>query len=123
MPLNGELTYETTKPYSRAVARALESADPDLVTSQMTKSLRAGKVFVDWSQNTTTKTTVAVYSLRARDQPTASTPLAWDEVESAEGSDDPDRLRFTADQALARYEDRGDLFAPVLELHQELPSL
>ncbi len=123
VPLNGELTYETTKPYSRAVARALESADPDLVTSQMTKSLRAGKVFVDWSQNTTTKTTVAVYSLRARDQPTASTPLAWNEVEATASSGDPDRLRFTADQALARYEDRGDLFAPVLELHQELPSL
>ncbi|HET6831739.1 MAG TPA: non-homologous end-joining DNA ligase, partial [Solirubrobacterales bacterium] len=94
VPLNGELTYEVTKPYARAVARALESAEPDLVTSQMTKALRPGKVFVDWSQNTRTKTTVAAYSLRARSHPTASAPLHWDEVEGAAGSDEPAALRF-----------------------------
>jgi bifunctional non-homologous end joining protein LigD len=122
VPLNGELTYETTKPYARAVARALESAEPDLVTSQMTKSLRPGKVFVDWSQNTQTKTTVAVYSLRARSQPTASTPVLWDEVERTSASGDPERLRFTAADLLERYERHGDPFAPVLELEQELPA-
>jgi bifunctional non-homologous end joining protein LigD len=123
VPLNGGLTYETTKPYARAVARALESAEPDLVTSQMTKSLRPGKVFVDWSQNTRTKTTVAAYSLRARAQPTASAPLRWDEVERAASAGDPDPLRFSAGQVLERFERDGDLFAPVLELEQELPSL
>ena len=122
VPLNGELTYETTKPYARAVARALESSEPDLVTSQMTKSLRPGKVFVDWSQNTRTKTTVAVYSLRARSQPTASTPLLWDEVERTAASGDPEELRFTAADLLERYERHGDPFAPVLELEQELPA-
>ena len=122
VPLNGELTYETTKPFSHAVARALESSEPDLVTSQMTKSLRPGKVFVDWSQNTRTKTTVAAYSLRAREQPTASTPLRWDEVERAESGGDPEQLRFTAGDVLERFERDGDPFAPVLELHQELPS-
>ena len=123
MPLNGELTYATTKPYARAVAQALERSGPDLITSQMTKSLRAGKVFVDWSQNSRTKTTVAVYSLRAREQPTVSTPLRWDEVQAAASSGDPDALRFTAAQALARVEHEGDLFAPILELEQQLPSI
>ncbi len=122
VPLNGELTYERTKPYSHAVARALESSEPELVTSQMTKSLRPGKVFVDWSQNTRTKTTVAAYSLRAREQPTASTPLRWDEVKRAEGVGDPAELRFTAADVLERFERHGDLFAPVLDLRQELPS-
>jgi bifunctional non-homologous end joining protein LigD len=123
VPLNGELTYATTKPYARAVAQALERSEPDLITSQMTKSLRAGKVFVDWSQNSRTKTTVAVYSLRAREQPTVSTPLDWEEVRATASSGDPDALRFTAAQALARVERDGDLFAPVLELAQELPAL
>jgi bifunctional non-homologous end joining protein LigD len=122
VPLNGAATYEVTKPYSRAVARALERSDPDLVTSQMTKSLRPGKVFVDWSQNTLTKTTVAVYSLRARALPTASAPLRWEEVERAAGSGEPEALRFTAADSLARFERHGDLFAPVLELEQELPA-
>jgi len=123
LPLNGELTYETTKPYARAVAQALESAEPDLVTSQMTKSLRPSKVFIDWSQNTRTKTTIAAYSLRARPEPTVSTPLRWAEVEAVAGAGDPDALRFTAAEAVERFERDGDLFAPVLELEQELPSL
>ena len=122
VPLNGDLTYETTKPFSQAVARALESSEPDLVTSQMTKSLRPGKVFVDWSQNTRTKTTVAAYSLRARELPTASAPLRWDEVERAGSDGDPEQLRFTAGDVLERFERDDDPFAPVLELHQELPS-
>ena len=122
VPLNGEVTYDDTKPYANAVAKALESAEPDLVTSQMKKALRPGKVFVDWSQNSSTKTTVAVYSLRARSAPTASTPLRWDEVEATQKSGKPDDLRFSSDQVLARVEEHGDLFAPVLELQQELPT-
>ena len=115
VPLNGELTYETTKPFSHAVARALESSEPDLVTSQMTKSLRPGKVFVDWSQNTRTKTTVAAYSLRARELPTASAPLRWDEVD---GGLDP--ATFTMDVVLERIARDGDLLAPALAGGQSL---
>ena len=121
LPLNGDVTYGDTKPYANAVAKALESAEPDLVTSQMKKALRPGKVFVDWSQNSSTKTTVAAYSLRARSAPTASTPLRWEEVEATKASANPDDLRFTSDEVLARVDDHGDLFAPVLELQQELP--
>jgi bifunctional non-homologous end joining protein LigD len=123
VPLNGGITYEVTKPYARAVARALESAEPDLVTSQMTKSLRPGKVFVDWSQNTRTKTTVAAYSLRARAHTSVSAPLRWEEVEAGAGADDPASLRFLAADVVERFERDGDPFAPVLELEQELPSL
>jgi bifunctional non-homologous end joining protein LigD len=121
-PLNTDVTYETTKPFSLAVAQALERSEPDLVVSRMTKSLRGGKVLVDWSQNTSAKTTVAVYSLRAKDHPTASTPLSWDEVSDALDSGDPDCLRFEASEVLERVERHGDLFAPVLELEQELPA-
>jgi len=121
VPLNGQATYATTKPYANTLAQALERAEPDLVVSRMTKSLRGGKVFVDWSQNTASKTTVAAYSLRARERPTASTPLSWDEVSDALDAGDPDCLRFEAEEVLARVEAHGDLFAPVLELEQELP--
>jgi bifunctional non-homologous end joining protein LigD len=123
MPLNGKLTYETTKPYAQAVAQLLERLHPDEIVSRMTKRLRKGKVFVDWSQNTESKTTVAVYSLRARERPTVSTPLEWDEVEAAAESGDPAPLRFETADVLARIDERGDLFAPVLELHQDLPGL
>jgi bifunctional non-homologous end joining protein LigD len=122
VPLNRAVTYETTKPYAHAVAKALEQAHPDLVLSRMTKSLREGKVFVDWSQNTATKTTVAVYSLRAKTRPTVSTPLLWEEVEAAAADGDPDDLVFDAAAVLDRVERHGDLFAPVLELTQELPN-
>ena len=122
VPLNTDVTYEATKPYARAVAQALERSDPDLVVSRMTKSARGGKVFVDWSQNTASKTTVAAYSLRAREAPTASTPLSWDEVSDAVDSGEPDDLRFEAADVLERVERDGDRFAPVLELEQELPA-
>ncbi len=122
VPLNGGATYETTKPFSLAVAQALERSEPDLVVSRMTKSLRDGKVLVDWSQNTAAKTTVAAYSLRAKARPTASTPLSWDEVSDALDAGDPDCLRFEAGEVLERVERHGDLFAPVLELEQELPA-
>jgi bifunctional non-homologous end joining protein LigD len=122
VPLNVGVTYEETKPFAHAVAQTLERAEPDLVVSRMTKKLRKGKVFVDWSQNDQHKTTVAVYSLRARERPTVSTPVEWDEVERAAQEEDPDALRFEASDVLERVEERGELFAPVLELRQELPA-
>lgn len=122
-PLNGEVTYDETKPFARALAELLERRHPDLVVSSMKKELRVGKVLVDWSQNDEHKTTVCVYSLRAMARPTVSTPLAWDEVEDAYRSGDPDGLVFTSDEVLERVDEHGDLFAPVLELEQELPAL
>jgi bifunctional non-homologous end joining protein LigD len=123
VPLNTKVTYETTKPYARAVAQLLEKRDPKRITSVMKKERRRGKVFVDWSQNDQRKTTVAVYSLRARERPTVSTPLKWEEVEEACEADDPDLLRFESDDIQQRVEEHGDLFAPVLELKQKLPEL
>jgi bifunctional non-homologous end joining protein LigD len=122
VPLNSEITYERTKPFAHAVAQALERAEPKLVVSRMAKKLRRGKVFVDWSQNDQHKTTVAVYSLRAKEQPTVSTPVEWDEVAGALEEADPDALSFEAPEVIRRVEKRGDLFAPVLELSQELPE-
>jgi bifunctional non-homologous end joining protein LigD len=122
VPLNVETSYETTKPLARAIAQALERSDPDSVVSKMKKELRAGKVFVDWSQNDVSKTTIAVYSLRARSHPTVSTPLHWDEVEKAAADEDPDPLRFEAGEVLKRVDEHGDLFEPVLTLEQELPE-
>ncbi len=123
-PLNNdEVTYEETKPLARAIAQLLEKQTPKEVVSKMKKAERKGKVFVDWSQNHETKTTIAVYSLRAREQPTASTPIAWKEVERALDKDDADSLVFEAGDVLKRVEKHGDLFAPVLELEQELPEL
>ena len=123
LPLNTDVGFDQTKPFARAVAQVLERDDPDKVVSRMKKELRKGKVFVDWSQNDRAKTTVAVYSLRARERPTASTPLRWEEVEQAATDGDADALRFEADDLLARVDEHGDLFAPVLELEQALPKL
>jgi bifunctional non-homologous end joining protein LigD len=118
-----DATYDATKGFSRAVAELLESAEPDLVVSRMTKSLRHGKVFVDYSQNDEHKTTVCVYSLRARERPTVSTPVTWDEVRACHASGDPDSLVFDSAQVIERVADQGDLFAPVLSLVQEIPAL
>jgi bifunctional non-homologous end joining protein LigD len=123
VPLNTPVGYEETKPLARAIAQLLERQTPNEVVSKMKRAERKGKVFVDWSQNHRRKTTVAVYSLRARERPTVSTPLSWDEVEGALGRDDPGRLVFEATDVLARIGAHGDLFAPVLELKQELPEL
>jgi bifunctional non-homologous end joining protein LigD len=124
VPLNvRDVTYRDTKPFARAVAELLERRHPDLVVSRMTKSLRPGKVFVDWSQNDQHKTTVCAYSLRAREQPTVSTPVSWDEVGGALSARDAERLRFTAPEVIARVTEPGDLFAPTLEVEQELPRL
>jgi bifunctional non-homologous end joining protein LigD len=122
VPLNTPTTYDVTKPFARALAQVLERRHPELVVSDMRKTLRKGKVLVDWSQNDEHKTTVSVYSLRARERPTVSTPLEWDEVDAVLSSRDPEELEFTSDEVLARVADRGDLFAPVEELEQELPS-
>jgi bifunctional non-homologous end joining protein LigD len=124
VPLNDDaVTYEETKPLARAIAQLLEKQTPDKVVSKMKKAERKGKVFVDWSQNHRRKTTIAVYSLRARERPTASTPITWDEVEKAVENDDAGSLVFEANDVLERVEKHGDLFAPVLELKQKLPEL
>ncbi len=122
-PLNVDVTYDDTKPFAHAVASLLESRHPDLVVSQMKKSLRPGKVLIDWSQNDRNKTTVSVYSLRARERPTVSAPVTWDEMSGCADSRDPERLVFTKDDVLARVAEHGDLFAPVLTLQQSLPRL
>ena len=119
LPLNTPATYDETTPFARAVAELLAQEHPDRVVSQQNKELRKGKVLVDWSQNVDFKTTVCVYSLRARERPTVSTPLTWDEVEAAR---EPEELRFEADEVLERVERHGDLYAPVLELEQRLPA-
>jgi bifunctional non-homologous end joining protein LigD len=123
VPLNGRESYERTKPFAKAIAQLLEKQTPDLVVSKMKKVERRGRVFVDWSQNHRSKTTIAVYSLRARERPTVSTPVSWDEVERASERDDAASLVFEADEVLKRVESRGDIFAPVLELQQALPEL
>jgi len=119
VPLNNEdVDYDHgTKPLSKALARHLEAQHPKLIVSQQRKDLRKGKVLIDWSQNDEHKTTVGVYSLRARERPTVSTPLAWEELEQ------PEALVFEAADVLERFERDGDLFAPVAELRQELPEL
>jgi bifunctional non-homologous end joining protein LigD len=122
VPLNTPVGYEHTKPFAHAVARALERAEPELVVSRQKKELRHGKVLVDWSQNDRAKTTVAVYSLRCRERPWASTPLSWEEVAALADDGDPGAVRFEGPAVLERIEAHGDLFAPVLELEQELPS-
>ena len=119
VPLNVEgVDYDHgTKLLSQALARHLEGEHPKLIVSQQKKELRRGKVLIDWSQNDEHKTTVGVYSLRARERPTVSTPVRWSELE------DPSALVFEAADVIERVERDGDLFAPVVELEQELPSL
>jgi len=122
VPLNTPVTYDQTKSFARAQALLLEEQHPDLVVSKMTKSLRQGKVLVDWSQNDHHKTTVCVYSLRAKERPTVSTPVQWPEVEAAIANRDPQLLSFEADQVVRRWQALGDLFAPVITLKQKLPD-
>jgi bifunctional non-homologous end joining protein LigD len=123
VPLNTKTTYEETKPFAHAVARLLEQEHPELVVSDMKKAVRANKIFVDWSQNDRHKTTIAVYSLRARERPTVSTPITWDEVEQTLRKKDAERLVFEAADVLKRVEKVGDLFEPVVTLKQKLPQL
>ena len=123
VPLNTATTYEETKPFAHALARLLEDQHRDLVVSDMKKELRKGKVLVDWSQNDDHKTTIAVYSLRAREHPTVSTPVKWEEVEQLLKKKDATLLVFEAGQVLKRVEKMGDLFEPTLKLKQKLPKL
>ncbi len=123
VPLNTKVTYEQTSPFAKAVAQLLERETPKEVVSKMAKAQRRGKVFVDWSQNHQKKTTIAVYSLRARERPTASIPLHWREVERAAKRGDAENLRFEIPAAIKRVEKEGDLFEPVLKLRQRLPKL
>jgi len=122
VPLNSPTSYEQTKPFAQAVAERLEREHPDRIVSRMAKNLRSGKVLVDWSQNDQHKTTVNVYSLRAREHPTVSTPVAWAEVEAALAAEDPALLTFDSARVLDRVASRGDEFAPLLELEQALPA-
>jgi bifunctional non-homologous end joining protein LigD len=122
IPLNTPVTYAKTKPFAHALAERLERDHPAAIVSKMQKSLRAGKVLIDWSQNDGHKTTVCAYSLRAREHPTVSTPVTWEEVTQAVKTKDPRRLVFEPDAVLKRMEKLGDLFAPVLRLKQRLPA-
>lgn len=119
-PLNTKVTYPQTSKFAHALALDLEEKH-DLVVSEMKKEVRKGKVFIDWSQNGAHKTTVSVYSLRARPKPTASTPVTWDEVEAAVEAEDAGLLTFECSEVLDRIEEHGDLFEPALKLHQKLP--
>ena len=123
VPLNTPTSYDETKPFAHALARLLENEHRDLVVSDMKKALRVNKVLVDWSQNDEHKTTVGVYSLRARERPTVSTPVTWEEVERTLKKKDPKLLVFEAAQVLERVEKMSDLFAPLLKLKQKLPTL
>jgi len=123
VPLNTATTYEKTKAFALAIAQVLEKQFPELVLSKMKRSLRDGKVFVDWSQNDDKKTTVNVYSLRAKSHPTISTPVTWDEVTKALKKKDAKLLTFEPKDVFKRVDKLGDLFAPVLTLKQKLPQV
>ncbi|MCU1379105.1 MAG: primase-like protein [Acidimicrobiales bacterium] len=123
LPLNTPATHDQAAAFSRTIAQLLEQAHPDRVVSLQRKELRKGKVLVDWSQNSRHKTTVCVYSLRARERPTVSTPLSWDEVEAAADAGDTSAITFEAHDLLDRVAAVGDLFAPALTLCQTLPTL
>ncbi|MCU1503057.1 MAG: hypothetical protein JWM12_2411 [Ilumatobacteraceae bacterium] len=120
VPLNTPCTHEHAADFALAVGQVLEGQHRDRVTTIMAKAVRPGKIFVDWSQNARHKTTIGVYSMRARSQPTVSTPVTWDEVAACAAGDLD--LRFTGDAVLERIEDVGDLFAPVLTTAQHLPT-
>ncbi len=123
VPVNTPTSYEATRGFALAMGQLLERVHPELVTTNMSKKERPGKVFIDWSQNHLTKTTVTVYSLRARERPTVSTPLTWGEVSDAADAEDADLLTFEAADVLARVQEHGDLFARVETDTQELPAL
>jgi bifunctional non-homologous end joining protein LigD len=122
VPLNTSATHEHAASFALAVGQVLERQMPDRVTTTMAKAVRPGKIFVDWSQNARHKTTIAPYSLRARPEPTVSTPVTWDEVEACAADPVAEPLRFDAAAVLERVERRGDLFADVLRIEQKLPT-
>jgi bifunctional non-homologous end joining protein LigD len=120
VPLNTPVTHEAAADFALAVGQVLERQHPKRVTTIMAKVERPGKIFVDWSQNARFKTTIGVYSMRARPAPTVSTPVTWDEVEAASRGEA--ELTFTVTDVLTRVEQLGDLFAPVLTTEQFLPA-
>ena len=123
VPLNTPgVTFERTKQFSHAIALLLEREHPKEVVSSMRKELRKGKVFVDWSQNDEHKTTACAYTLRARPEPTVSTPVSWEGLEQALKKGDAEMVTFRTEDVLKRAERLGDLFAPVLKLKQRLPE-
>lgn len=123
VPLNTPVTYAVTQPFAKAIADLFAQQHPEMIVAAMAKSLRAKKIFIDWSQNSDFKTTVSVYSLRAKaPEPFVSMPVTWEELEDAVKRRTPNRLRFGMDAALARLEKLGDLFRPILSLKQKLPS-
>lgn len=123
VPLNTPVTYAATRPFAKAVAQLLESERPDLIVSEMAKAKRRGKVFIDWSQNSEHKSTVAVYSLRAQaDRPFVAIPVGWGEIKRALKKADPSMLFFEPEAALSKMQRAGDIFAPVLTLKQKLPK-
>lgn len=121
LPLNTAVDYNETKVVSKGLAQLFETQHPDLVVSKQLKELRTGRVLIDWSQNDQYKTTVNVYSLRARKRPTVSTPVTWDEVEKCLKAKDPELLVFDSEQVLKRLDKLGDLFEPVVKKKQKLP--
>jgi bifunctional non-homologous end joining protein LigD len=124
VPLNRpETTFEDTKTFSRAAAAIMEKNYPDLVTAKIARESRQGRVFINWSQNDGAKTMICVYSLRAREKPYVSCPLAWGELEELAGQGDPARLHFLSAEAVSRAEKQGDLFREVLVTKQKLPHL
>jgi len=123
VPLNTPVTYDQTKSFAHWLARRMEREHPGQVVSKMQKSLRTGKVFIDWSQNDDHKTTVCAYSLRAKERPTVSAPVTWDEVGAARKSKKPETLVFTSEDVLQRVEKHGDLFEPVVKLKQKVPRM
>jgi bifunctional non-homologous end joining protein LigD len=124
VPLNRkETTFDDTKRFSKAVAEVLQRNYPDLVTAKMAKDYRKKKVFINWSQNDSSKTMVCVYSLRARERPFVSFPLAWKELEDSAGRGDPAKLRVTHAEAVSRAEKEGDLFRDLIEKKQKLPHV
>ncbi|HKW73046.1 MAG TPA: non-homologous end-joining DNA ligase, partial [Candidatus Dormibacteraeota bacterium] len=122
VPLNTKVGYNETKVVSKGLAQLFEEKYPDLAVHKQLKELRTGRVLIDWSQNDQYKTTVNVYSLRARKHPTVSTPVSWDEVEKCLKAKDPDLLVFDSEQVLKRVDKHGDLFEPVLKKKQKLPK-
>jgi bifunctional non-homologous end joining protein LigD len=124
VPLNRkETTFEDTKKFSKTVAEVLQRNYPDLVTAKMAKEHRKKKVFINWSQNDSSKTMASVYSLRAREKPFVSFPLAWKDLENLAGQGDPEKLHVMHSEAVSRAEKKGDLFRDLIVKQQKLPYL
>jgi bifunctional non-homologous end joining protein LigD len=122
VPLNAEISYEFTKPASRRIAEHLEAQAPNEIVSRIARSARVGRVLIDWSQNTEHKSMVCVYSVRAKQRPTVSTPVRWEEIQGALDAGDPNALAFEMGDVRERVAEHGDLFAPLLSQRQELPG-